>query len=98
MRLCRPTNKDSSYGADQDLLCTWLNAENGIVSNGDGRVVLCDYAYVHQVYGQLAPVERTLKPQGNGYTKRRHVVFQLVKTVREPDQNVESSREYLKAL
>eukprot|EP00969_Alexandrium_andersonii_P222776 9839774-Alexandrium_andersonii.AAC.1 len=45
------------HAANKDKLCTWLNAERDVVTTGHGRTVLDGYAFLHQVYGQLAPVE-----------------------------------------
>lgn len=62
--------------AEKDKMCTWLNCERDVVTTGTGSVVLEKYPFLHQVFGQLLPVEMVLKPDGVGFTKRFHVVRQ----------------------
>ena len=82
--------------ANKDKLCTWLNAERDVVATGQGRLVLESYAFVHQVYGQLEKVEIVLKPEGQGFVKRFHAVWQVQPAEWSPGQDVTRSRPFLK--
>ena len=57
--------------------------------------VLEGYAFLHQVYGQLAPVEMVLKPEGHGFTKRFHAVWQTQPAEWIPEQDIAASEPFL---
>ena len=76
-------------------MCTWLNCEDDKTVTGDGATALTHYTFVHQVYGQVSLCEYVLQPTASMFSKRIHATWQTRPVTSDPDQQSQSSKEFL---
>ncbi|CAL1129274.1 unnamed protein product [Cladocopium goreaui] len=82
------------YG-NKEKMCTWLNCEDDKTVTGDGATALTHYTFVHQVYGQVSLCEYVLQPTASMFCKRIHATWQTRPVTSDPDQQSQSSKEFL---
>ena len=60
-------------------MITWVNCERDACITGSGAMHIEGYSFLHQVYGQIPAVAKTLRPTGIasalGYAKRFGIGF-----------------------
>ncbi|CAL1145646.1 unnamed protein product [Cladocopium goreaui] len=82
------------YG-NKEKMCTWLNCEGDKTVTGDGATALTHYIFVHHVYGQVSLCEYVLQPTASMFSKRIHATWQTRPVTSDPDQQSQSSKEFL---
>ncbi|CAL1150776.1 unnamed protein product [Cladocopium goreaui] len=79
------------YG-NKEKMCTWLNCEDDKTVTGDGATALSHYT---QVYGLVSLCEYVLQPTASMFSKRIHATWQTRPVTSDPDQQSQSSKEFL---
>lgn len=82
------------YG-NKEKMCTWLNCEDDKNATGEGYTALSDYAFLHQVYGQVSLCEFVLQPTASMFSKRIHATWQMRPAACDPDQQTMTSKQFL---
>ena len=91
----RETRHSGLHYGNKEKMCTWLNCEDDKTVTGDGATALTHYTFVHQVYGQVSLCEYVLQPTASMFSKRIHATWQTRPVTSDPDQQSQSSKEFL---
>ena len=91
----RETRHSGLHHGNKEKMCTWLNCEDDKTVTGDGATALTHYTFVHQVYGQVSLCEYVLQPTASMFSKRIHATWQTRPVTSDPDQQSQSSKEFL---
>ena len=91
----RDVRASGVHFGNKDKMCTWLNCEDDSTVTGEGSMVLSEYSFVHQVYGQVPLCEYVLQPTASMFSKRIHATWQVRPAACDPDQQSQFSKEFL---
>ena len=91
----RDVRASGVHFGNKDKMCTWLNCEDDSTVTGEGSMVLSEYSFVHQVYGQVPLCEYVLQPSASMFSKRIHATWQVRPAACDPDQQSQFSKEFL---
>ncbi|CAL1137511.1 unnamed protein product [Cladocopium goreaui] len=88
----RETRHSGLHYGNKEKMCTWLNCEDDKTVTGDGATALSHYT---QVYGLVSLCEYVLQPTASMFSKRIHATWQTRPVTSDPDQQSQSSKEFL---